>query len=690
MAHKILPGTSYPLGATIYKEGINFSVFSKNAEYLELLLFEDANDSEPSEIIRLNPKTNRTFYYWHVLVEGLKAGQLYGYKVYQSQDSQNGKNADPHKLLTDPYAKAIVSPDTFNRKAAMSAGNNNGQALKSAVVSSEEYNWEGDEPLNIPYSDSIIYELHVKGFTYHESSGVTPEKRGTYAGLVEKIPYLKELGVTAVELMPVYQFDEQDAQHGLPNYWGYTPINFFAIHNGYGFEKDPIKLVSEFKDMVKAFHKAGIEIILDVVFNHTAEAGPDGPIYNFKGFGNNTYYLLKKNGEYRDYTGCGNTLNANHSIVRRMIMDSLKYWADEMHVDGFRFDLASVLSRDEYGKPLKNPPILWEIESEPGLAHCKIIAEAWDAGGLYQVGSFIGEKWAEWNGYYRDDGRRFIKGNEGIVKNLASRILGSPDIYPDPEREPNRSIHFITCHDGFTMNDLVSYDQKYNEANNEGNQDGSNFNDSWNCGIEGPTNDPAIENLRQQQIKNFFTLLFVSQGTPMILMGDEVRRTQNGNNNAYCQDNEISWFDWGLVDKNKELLEFVKSLISYTSKKELFKLEKILTTREVVQGAHLRWHGTDTQHPDWSDFSRSLAFSLSYPKHNEYIYVILNSYWDSLTFELPKLQNGYHWQKIIDTADTKASNIIGKAGNKPLRYNIYKSAARSIVVLEGTKSGRKN
>ncbi len=348
------------------------------------------------------------------------------------------------------------------------------------------YDWEGDEPLNIPYSESIIYELHVKGFTKHESSGVRSEKRGTYAGLIEKIPYLKQLGITAVELMPVYQFDGQDAQGDLTNYWGYSPVNFFSVHNGYGYEKDPLKLINEFKDMVKAFHKAGIEVILDVVFNHTAEAGEDGPVFNLKGFGNDSYYLLKSDGEYRDYTGCGNTLNANHSIIRRMIRHSLRYWTEVMHIDGFRFDLASVLSRDEFGKPLDNPPVLWEIESVPSLAHVKLIAEAWDAGGLYQVGSFIGEKWAEWNGHYRDDVRKFVKGEKGIVKNLASRILGSPDIYPDPDREPNRSINFITCHDGFTMNDLVSYNDKHNEANLEEGRDGSAFNDSWNCGIRRP------------------------------------------------------------------------------------------------------------------------------------------------------------------------------------------------------------
>ncbi|MGD9329498.1 MAG: isoamylase, partial [Cyclobacteriaceae bacterium] len=524
MNSNIHPGKSYPLGARAYDHGVNFSVFSRNAAYIELLLFDHVDQPVPTRIIRLDPDLHRTFYYWHVFIEGLLPGQIYAFRVYSSKSTEKWNQFDSRKILTDPYAKAIVSPKKYSRQAAIDPGDNCEQAMKGVVTPQDNYDWEGDEPLNIPYSESIIYELHVKGFTRHESSGVSPEKRGTYAGLVEKIPYLKQLGITAVELMPVYQFDEQDAQGDLTNYWGYSPINFFSIHNGYGYEKDPLKLIHEFKDMVKAFHKAGIEVILDVVFNHTAEAGKNGPVFNMKGFGNDSYYLLRSKGEYRDYTGCGNTLNANHSILRRMIRHSLRYWAEEMHIDGFRFDLASVLSRDEYGKPLKNPPVLWEIESVPSLAHVKLIAEAWDAGGLYQVGSFIGEKWAEWNGQYRDDVRKFVKGEKGIVKKLASRILGSPDIYPDPDREPNRSINFITCHDGFTMNDLVSYNEKHNDANLEDGRDGSSFNDSWNCGIEGPTESQDIESLRLKQIKNFFTILFISQGTPMLSMGDEIRR----------------------------------------------------------------------------------------------------------------------------------------------------------------------
>ncbi len=683
MSNDIHPGKSFPIGATTYDHGVNFCVFSRNAEYIELLLFDHVDHSKPARIIRLDPNVHRTFYYWHVFIEGLKPGQVYAYRVYSSKSTESWNQFDPRKILTDPYARAIVSPKNYSRQAAIDPGNNCEQAMKCVVTPKDNYDWEEDEPLKIPYSESIIYELHVKGFTQHESSGVTPEKRGTYAGLIEKISYLKQLGITAVELMPVYQFDEQDAGGDLTNYWGYSPVNFFSVHNGYGYEKDPLKLIQEFKDMVKAFHKAGIEVILDVVFNHTAEAGEEGPVFNLKGFGNDSYYLLKSNGKYRDYTGCGNTLNANHSILRRMIRHSLRYWAEEMHIDGFRFDLASVLSRDESGKPLKNPPVLWEIESVPSLAHVKLIAEAWDAGGLYQVGSFIGEKWAEWNGQYRDDVRKFVKGEKGIVKKLASRILGSPDIYPDPDREPNRSINFITCHDGFTMNDLVSFDEKHNEANLEDGRDGSSFNDSWNCGVEGPSENTDIDSLRVKQIKNFFTILFISQGTPMLSMGDEIRRTQSGNNNAYCQDNDISWMDWNLLVPNSDLHPFVKNLISFVKEKEIFKLEKILTAKKVIGEPHLMWHGTKPNHPDWQHYSRSLAFSLTYPNYNEFLYVIMNSYWKGLSFELPKLKESRKWYPVVDTHKSFPEDFSNLEKSKGLKKNLYKAAPRSVVVFWG-------
>ena len=392
--------------------------------------------------------------------------------------------------------------------------------------------------------------MHVRGFTRHPNSGVGEKTRGTYAGLIEKIPYLQQLGITAVELLPVFQFDAQDCPPGKINYWGYAPISFFAPHQAYSSRQDPLGPVDEFRDMVKALHRAGIEVILDVVFNHTAEGDQRGPTLCFRGIDNPTYYILEEGGAwYANYTGCGNTLNANHPIVRRMIVDSLRYWVEHMHVDGFRFDLASILSRDANGHPLPNPPVLWDIESDPALAGTKLIAEAWDAAGLYQVGSFVGDAWREWNGRFRDDVRDFFRGEPGSLRRVADRMVGSPEIYGHKQREAEQSINFVTCHDGFTLNDLVSYNEKHNEANGEDNRDGANDNRSWNCGVEGPTDDPAVEKLRNRQVKNFLTITLMSLGTPMILMGDEVRRTQLGNNNAYCHDNELSWFDWTLLEQ---------------------------------------------------------------------------------------------------------------------------------------------
>ncbi|MBV6653053.1 MAG: glycogen debranching protein GlgX [Mameliella sp.] len=560
MPYQSQPGQSAPLGATVLPNGTNFSIFSKHASAVELLLFDEEDHSKPSQVFRLDTDINKTFYYWHIFIDDVKEGQLYGWKVYGPYAPEIGYYFDGNKLLIDPYAKAVVM-DNYDRKAATQPGDNVAKAIKSVVVKDGDYDWEGDRPLNHPYSHSIIYELHVGGFTKHASSGLSSDMRGTYRGLIEKIPYLKSLGINSVELMPVQQFDPADVPDpNLTNYWGYAPIALFAPHSGYAHAKDPIGVVNEFKDMVKALHKAGIEVILDVVFNHTGEGGAEGPILSFKSIENRAYYMLDEVYRYRNYSGTGNTLNANHSVVRRFIRDCLRYWVDEMHVDGFRFDLASILSRDEEGRPVQNPPILWEIESDPVLAPTKIIAEAWDVQ-QYQLGNFVGDKWAEWNGAYRDDIRRFLKGDQGMIRTTADRINASPDLFGKLLRDPNRSINFVTCHDGFTLNDQVSYNEKHNWANGEHNRDGHNDNHSWNCGAEGPTQDIAIRRRRHRQVKNHLTLLLLSQGTPMLLMGDEVRRTQGGNNNAYCQDNEISWFNWDAVEQQQDLIHFVKALI---------------------------------------------------------------------------------------------------------------------------------
>ncbi len=676
-----LPGQSFPLGASVYPGGVNFCVFSRNCEALELLLFDHVDSSQPSQTIRLDPKRNKTFYYWHVFVPNLAAGQLYGYRAYGPFAPQQGLRFDGNKVLLDPYTRAVAVGASYDREAASRPGDNAAHAMKSVVVDVRQYDWEGDVPLARPYAGSVIYELHVGGFTRHPSSGLPTDKRGTYAGLIDKIPYLKDLGVTAVELLPVQQFDEQDAAVGHLNYWGYSPIAFFAPHSGYCSRHDPVGPVDEFRDMVKAFHRAGIEVILDVVFNHTAEGNQTGPTLSFRGLENRAYYILEGNQAlYANYSGCGNTFNANHSIVRRLIMDCLCYWVAEMHVDGFRFDLASVLARDEWGQPLKSPPILWEIESEPVLAGTKIIAEAWDAVGLYQVGSFIGHRWAEWNGQFRDDARRFVKGDADTVSRIALRIAGSPDLYPQPGREPNRSINFVTCHDGFTLNDLVSYNGKHNEANGENNRDGTDANYSWNCGVEGPTDDLPVETMRIRQIKNLLTILLVSQGTPMLLMGDEIRRTQNGNNNAYCQDNETSWFDWRGLERHADLLRFVRELIHFVQAHEIFREEHFWTTPDKHQPSHITWHDVRLGQLDWRSDSHSLAFSLHHAESADRLHIMVNAFWEPLSFELPSLPPDLCWHRVVDTA-LPAPDDICVADGPSVDEVRYRTEARTVVIL---------
>ncbi|MDC0835836.1 glycogen debranching protein GlgX [Geitlerinema sp. CS-897] len=682
----VLTGESFPLGATVKSNGTNFALFSKYAEAVTLLLFDRPDDARPSRMIPLDPQRHKTSHYWHVFVPGVGAGQLYGYRVLGPNHPDRGLCFDSAKVLLDPYAKAVAT-DTYDRAAAIRPGDNCAYALKGVVVDTEGYDWEGDRHPKTPYASTVIYELHVGGFTRHPSSGVAPEKRGTFAGLVEKIPYLKELGVTAVELLPVQQFDENDAPDGFPNYWGYSPIAFFAPHNRYCSRKDPLGAIDEFRDTVKALHRAGIEVILDVVFNHTAEGNEYGPTLSYRGLANETYYILDKDpARYSNYSGCGNTFRSHHAVVGRLILDCLRYWVSEMHVDGFRFDLASVLSRDYHGKPQEDPPILWAIESDPVLAGTKLIAEAWDAAGLYQVGSFIGDRFAEWNGPFRDDARRFVKSDRNTVSCLAARLIGSPDIYKQPDRDLNRSINFITCHDGFTLNDLVSYNHKHNLANGEDNCDGSNDNHSWNCGVEGDTDDPHVEALRRQQIKNLLTVLLMSQGTPMLLMGDEVRRSQRGNNNAYCQDNELSWFDWTLCDRNAETLRFTRKLVHFIQTRKIFQVEEFLTIGSHPISPSLRWHGVCLGEPDWSRDSHTLAFSLRYPQADEFLYIAFNAYWEPLDFELPHLPESQQWHRLVDTALPSPEDISSPETASPVKGNIYHLAERSSIVLYSRQS----
>jgi len=651
---------------------------------MELLLFNHADDAKPVTVIALDSWKNRTYHYWHVLVPGLRPGQIYGYRAHGPFEPQRGLRFDPEKILLDPYGRAVAMPTQYSREAASKPGDNCATAMKSVVVDAEAYDWEGDAPLKQPSTKTIVYEMHVRGFTRHPSSGVPEQKRGTYAGLIEKIPYLQELGITAVELLPVFHFDPQDCPPGRVNYWGYAPVSFFAPHSMYSSCQDPLGVVDEFRDMVKALHRAGIEVILDVVYNHTAEGNEDGPTLCYRGLENGTYYILEEDrARYSNYTGTGNTLNANQPIVRRLIVDSLRYWVEEMHVDGFRFDLASILSRDEAGRPLYNPPILWDIDSDPFLAGTKLIAEAWDAAGLYQVGSFVGDSWKEWNGRFRDDARAFFRCEAGSLARFADRLIGSPEIYGHKEREPEQSVNFVTCHDGFTLNDLVSYDSKHNEANGEDNRDGANDNKSWNCGTEGPTDDLAIERLRNRQVKNFLTVTLLSLGMPMMLMGDEVRRTQGGNNNAYCLDDETNWFDWTLVQKHADVHRFVTLLNARRLLRDLERERQRVSLTHLIRQANKAWHGVQLNQPDWSPNSHSIAFTVEDRKENLLNHFILNAYWEPLEFELPPVQNEGDdiWYRWIDTALDSPQDIVPWDTSTAVPGHTYLAKERSVVVL---------
>src|SRR5512132_1840596 len=680
----VTAGASAPLGATVLPGGVNFSVFSKHAVLLELLLFDDENATQPARIIPLRADQHRTFHYWHAFVPGLQPGQVYAYRAHGTFDPDRGLRFDADKVLVDPYGLVVAVPGMYDRWAAARPGDNVAVAMKSVVADPDRYDWEGDRPLERPFAETVIYELHVGGFTRHRSSGVATEKRGTYAGLIEKIPYLKDLGVTAVELLPVFQFDAQDCPPGKTNYWGYAPVSVFAPHRAYSSQKNALATLDEFRDMVKALHRAGLEVILDVVFNHTTEGGRIGPTFCYRGLANDVYYILERDkSRYANYAGCGNTLNANQSIVRRMIQDSLRYWVSRMHVDGFRFDLASILSRDEEGRPLPNPPVLWDIESDPLLAGTKLIAEAWDAAGLYQVGSFIGDRWQEWNGRFRDDVRRFVRGDDGSVSRVAARILGSPDIYGHKEREAEQSINFVTCHDGFTLNDLVSYDRKHNEANGENNRDGFDDNLSWNCGVEGSTDDATVEALRNRQVKNFFALELLSAGTPMLLMGDEVRRSQRGNNNGYCQDSDISWFDWSLLERHADIHRFVKALNRFRRRPEVVAEMTAPSLNQLLRRAPIEWHGVALKRPDWGAHSHSLAFTLRSSRTRFLLHGMLNAYWEPLPFELPPVpvEHQRGWRRWIDTALDSPDDICPWETAPLVTQAAYEVQPRSVVLL---------
>jgi isoamylase len=683
-------GSPHPLGASPMPGGVNFSLFTMNATAVELLLFATHDAPEPFQAIWLDPSVNKSFHFWHVFVRGLQAGAHYAYRVDGPFAAASGHRFNRNKVLTDPYALGNTTA-VWKRDAACGPDDNVTTSMRSVVIDLADYDWEGDRPLHHSMEDIVIYEMHVRGFTKSPSSEV--RHPGTFLGLIEKIPYLKDLGVTAVELLPVFDFDETAVLrevNGRPmtNYWGYDTVAFFAPQSAFCVCAEGGCHLREFRDMVKALHRAGIEVILDVVFNHTDEGNHLGPTFSFRGIDNQTYYLLVPWDPqyYLDFSGCGNTFNCNHPIARKLIIDCLRYWVRETHVDGFRFDEASILARGEDGTPSDHSPLVWRIELDDELANSKVIAEAWDAAGLYQIGHFPGDRWAEWNGRYRDDIRRFVKGDPGMLEAVASRLAGSSDLYQRQGQLPVNSINFVTCHDGFTLNDLVSYNEKHNEANGEGNRDGTNDNVSWNCGVEGESNDPVVEALRDRQVRNFAAILLLSRGVPMFVAGDEVGRTQNGNNNAYCQDNEISWFDWTLVERNRDLYRFWKRLIEFRKRhpalhqRQFFKGER--NERGLVD---VTWHGTKLNSPGWDDpFGRALGMTLAGFDGDDDIHIMLNMYWESLDFELP-LVPGRTWLRVVDTSQRPPLDVSDFGSELPVVGGVYRAQERSVVVLISRK-----
>ncbi|SAL24827.1 glycogen debranching enzyme GlgX [Caballeronia cordobensis] len=680
------PGSRFPIGATVVQGGVNFCTFCRHATRVELLLYASEESAEPFQIVTLTLDANRTYFFWHVFVEALPPRCCYTWRAHGPLCvPQMSDEAASRKELLDPHARGVS--DRFYERRHAAGADTAGHASLRAIVT---------EPLDLPdegidvrtLDDAIIYELHVGGFTRHPSSGV--RHPGTFAGLIEKIPYLKALGVTHVELLPVMAFDEQDipaaaVARGLRNYWGYSTHSFYSPHPRYCVE--PARAPQEFRQLVDALHAAGIRILLDVVFNHTSEAGKEGPLIHFKAFANEAFYQIDTNDvrHYRDYTGCGNTVNCNHPLVSAFIMRCLEYWVRELGVDGFRFDLASVFARGEQGELLRTPPLPWAMEASPVLARVPLIAEAWDAGGLYHVGAFPGMAWSEWNGRYRDVIRRFVRGDAGLVGEVCTCIAGSADLYQDDGRLPANSINFVTCHDGFTLNDLVSYDAKHNEANGDENRDGSNDNLSWNCGAEGETGDAAIIGLRHRQARNFMAILLLSQGVPMLLAGDEILRSQRGNNNAYCQDNAVSWMDWRLSADAEDMLRFVGEMIALRKRHASLRRRRFLTGLAEGGQTHpdVAWHGERLHEPAWHDGgARFVALTLAGRTPGEaMLHIVFNMNDDARDAALPVL-DGQAWRRIVDTSAEAPGDIVPDIETAAVERGACRVEGRSVVVLE--------
>ena len=645
---------------------------------MRVLLYDNVDAPDPSTVFAMDPNMNRWGDVWSVFMPGIRAGQLYHFQADGPFDPDRGQRFNGKARLIDPYAKALAgeflpADDGIVRPPR-------------CVVVDESFDWQGDRHLRRSLSETVIYELHVRGFTYDETSGV--QNPGTYRGVIEKIPYLQSLGVTAVELMPVHEFSNLDYLGQRPpnaNYWGYDPMAFLSPHRGYASSNAPGAQVKEFKEMVLALHQAGIEVILDVVLNHTAEGNEWGPTFGFKGLENRVYYMLENGGRnYRNFSGCGNTVNGNHPIVRELIFHCLRHWVHNYHVDGFRFDLASVLSRDRHGNVAPNPPVVEQIDEDPLLADSKIIAEAWDAAGAYQVGTFGTWRWAEWNGRYRDDVRRYWRGDGRMLGPIATRLAGSSDLYQQGGRNPYHSINFITSHDGFPLNDLVSYNYKHNEENGEGNRDGDNNNHSYNYGLEGPTNHRGIERIRLQQLKNMLATLLLSQGTPMIVSGDEFRRTQQGNNNAYCQDNRISWVNWDFLKRHRGLYRFCQALIKFRRQEPTVRQQDFLSGRPRREGGlpDVGWYAPHGGAPDWTPEDRSLVCLLAaVPRtslvapHNHHILLMLHAGTEPHSFVVPPVARGEPWRLFVDTAAKSPEDVYPE-------LNGPQPAADATVMLE--------
>ena len=673
-------GKPLPLGLSRSDDGFNLAVFSRHATGVGLLIFDDRNE-QPIEVIALDANSNRSGDIWHARLSFAIRGKSYALRVEGPWSPKHGHRFDPRSPLIDPYAMALAGSAAWPAASVESLGGRPHPIYEaSALVTDHEFDWQGDAAPRHSWADTVIYETHVRGLTVHPSSGVV--HRGSYLGLVEKIPYLRALGVTAVELMPVQEFCECEiglrTEKPLRNYWGYNPVALFAPKASYAAGNSIDAALTEFKTMVRELHRAGIEVILDVVFNHTAEGGENGPTFSFRGLDNSIYYLLEpESGRYIDYTGCGNTLNCNHPVVRSLIIDCLRQWVSYFHVDGFRFDLASILGRDSEGRLLANPPLLEQIAEDPLLHHSKLIAEAWDLGGAFQVGRFPGRRWAEWNSEFRDDVRRFWRGDPGMTGALATRLCGSADLYQSERESPVNSINFVTCHDGFTLNDLVSYGRKHNETNGEENRDGIAENYSENNGVEGPSEDPWIKAVRLRQIKNFLVTLLVSRGVPMLLGGDEFRRSQHGNNNAYCQDNEVSWYDWQFAQRNAGLQRFISRMIA------LRKMHPVLSAERFYTDAEVRWLGIDGRPPEWHGRENRIGCMIreDHGGTTSALCLLFNAALQQCRFLLPPSPTG-KWRLAVDTAQASPADV-PDLGYEQTMAGEAVLVERSSVILTG-------